>query len=123
VLMRHPAVADAVAFAVPDELRGERVCAAVTLQAAVPAETAAVLTTDVAPGADLTLRTAVAPSTHKAVPSPTATELRRFAATHLAKFKTPEQVVIVDNIPLGPTGKVQRSRMANLLADHLSSSL
>ena len=123
VLMRHPAVADAVAFAVPDGLRGERVCAAVTLQAAVPAETAAVLTTDVAPGADLTLRTAVAPSTHEAVPSPTATELRRFAATHLAKFKTPEQVVIVDNIPLGPTGKVQRSRMANLLADHLSSSL
>ncbi len=45
----------------------------------------------------------------------TASELRRFVATRLAAFKIPNQVLIVDAIPLGPTGKPQRHRLAEQL--------
>jgi amino acid adenylation domain-containing protein len=39
-------------------------------------------------------------------------EILQFAARKLAEFKVPRQVVIVDEIPKGPTGKVQRNRLA-----------
>jgi aryl carrier-like protein len=42
----------------------------------------------------------------------TADDLRRFALTHLAGFKVPNQVVIVDDIPTGPNGKLQRIGLA-----------
>lgn len=42
-------------------------------------------------------------------------ELREFAATRLADFKVPRRVVILDDIPLGPTGKVQRIGLADRL--------
>jgi fatty-acyl-CoA synthase len=41
--------------------------------------------------------------------------LRAFAADRLAKFKVPRTVVIRDAIPTGPTGKFQRSAMAERL--------
>jgi amino acid adenylation domain-containing protein len=44
--------------------------------------------------------------------SATAQELRRFAAMRLAPFKVPSQVIFVEAIPLGPTGKPQRHRLA-----------
>jgi acyl-CoA synthetase (AMP-forming)/AMP-acid ligase II/acetyltransferase-like isoleucine patch superfamily enzyme/acyl carrier protein len=47
-------------------------------------------------------------------------ELRDFAATRLAEFKTPKQVLIVDEIPRGPTGKLQRIGLADKLADLLA---
>ena len=84
VLMQHPAVADAVAFAAPCPLRGEQVYAAVTLH-------------------------------HDLGDTPSPSEVRRFAAARLARFKTPERVVFVSEIPLGATGKVQRARLAGLL--------
>ena len=82
VLMDHPAVAQAVAFALPDPRLGEDVAAAVVLR----------------PGA-----------------SATAGELRRFAALRLAEFKVPSRVVILEEIPKGPTGKLQRIGLAEKL--------
>lgn len=81
-LLEHPAVARAVAFAVPHERLGEDVAAAVVLK----------------PNAAATER-----------------ELQKFAATRLADFKVPRRVVLLDEIPKGPTGKVQRIGLANEL--------
>ena len=79
----HPAVAEAIAFAAPDRLRGEYVCVAVVL--------------------------------HEHVEQPSDTELRGFAAERLASFKVPRRFVVIEKIPLGPTGKVQRNRLAAIL--------
>jgi acyl-CoA synthetase (AMP-forming)/AMP-acid ligase II/acyl carrier protein len=81
-LMDHPAVAQAVAFALPDPRLGEDVAAAVVLR----------------PGA-----------------TATSLELRQFAASRLADFKVPAQVVFVEAIPKGPTGKLQRIGLAEKL--------
>ena len=45
----------------------------------------------------------------------TVREIRDFAATRLADFKCPKKVVILDEIPKGPTGKLQRIGMAEKL--------
>ena len=42
----------------------------------------------------------------------TGEELRKFALTHLAPFKIPSQILIVDHIPKGHTGKLQRTSLA-----------
>lgn len=42
-------------------------------------------------------------------------ELRAFASTRLADFKVPRKVVFVDEIPKGPTGKLQRIGLADKL--------
>jgi acyl-CoA synthetase (AMP-forming)/AMP-acid ligase II/acyl carrier protein len=42
-------------------------------------------------------------------------ELRAFVANRLAHFKVPARVLIVDQIPKGPTGKVQRIGLAKAL--------
>src|SRR5262249_49790411 len=42
----------------------------------------------------------------------TPQELRWFVATRLAAFKVPSRVLIVRDIPAGPTGKLQRNRLA-----------
>ena len=81
VLLDHPAVAQAVTFALPDADLGEDVAAAVVLRE---------------PGA-------------------TEKELRRFASLRLAPFKVPRRIVIVDEIPKGPTGKIQRIGLAERL--------
>ncbi|HYE92758.1 MAG TPA: AMP-binding protein [Terriglobales bacterium] len=44
--------------------------------------------------------------------SVTERELRDFASTHLAAFKVPRRVKFLDEIPKGPTGKVQRIGLA-----------
>jgi amino acid adenylation domain-containing protein len=82
VLMEHPAVAQAVTFAVPHARLGEGIAAAVVLHP----------------------NTVVAES-----------DIRQFAATRLAAFKVPQQVLIVDEIPKGPTGKLQRLNLAEKL--------
>ena len=38
--------------------------------------------------------------------------LRTFASEHLAAFKVPRRIVVVEQVPLGPTGKPQRVGMA-----------
>ncbi len=79
VLLAHPDVGQAVAFAVPDARLGETVAAAVVLK----------------PGRAVEAR-----------------DLRAFSAQRLADFKVPERIVFVDEIPKGPSGKVQRLGLA-----------
>ena len=74
-LLAHPAVAQAVTFAVPHPRLGEDVAAAVSLRN----------------GDRVSSR-----------------ELRQFAQARLAPHKAPSQILIVDQIPKGPTGKLQR---------------
>ena len=45
----------------------------------------------------------------------TPRELRDFASRRLADFKTPRRIVFVDEIPKGPTGKIQRISLAKAL--------
>ena len=82
LLTSHPAVAQAVTFAVPHPTLGEEVAAAVVLR----------------PGARAT-----------------AGELREAVAARLAYFKVPRQVVFLDALPKGPTGKPQRIGLAATL--------
>jgi len=78
-LLDHPAVSQAIAFAVPHMQLGETVAAAVVLR---PGHTA------------------------------TVQELRLAASARLSDFKVPDQIVIVEEIPKGATGKIQRIGLA-----------
>jgi acyl-CoA synthetase (AMP-forming)/AMP-acid ligase II len=80
VLLRHPAVAEALAFAVPHKTLGEDVHAAVVLK-------------------DVT----------------TEKQLREHCAHSLADFKVPRQIHILEALPRGATGKLQRITMAKTL--------
>ena len=82
VLMDHPAVVQAVTFAIPHDKLGEDVAAALVL------------------GAGQTVD---------------EREMRDFAGSRLAKFKVPRRVVFLDEIPKGPTGKLQRIGLAEKL--------
>jgi len=42
-------------------------------------------------------------------------ELRDFVARHLADFKVPRRIVLLQEIPKGPTGKLQRIGLAQRL--------
>lgn len=82
VLLLHPGVLHAVAFAVPHRQLGEEVGVAI-----VPRRPGSV-------------------SEH---------EIRQLAARELAHFKVPRVVKIVESIPKGPTGKLQRIGLAEAL--------
>ena len=82
VLLDHPAVAQAVTFALPHPKLGEDVAAAIVLK----------------DGAEASER-----------------ELKDFAALRLAAFKVPRKIVLVSEIPKGPTGKLQRIGLAQKL--------
>ena len=88
-LMSHPAVVQAVAFAVPHETLGEDLAAAVVL----------------ADHAQLTEQS-----------------LREYAFQHLADFKVPSRIVFVNDIPKGPTGKLQRIGLHKQLEGHLKTA-
>lgn len=79
VLLDHPAIAQAVTFAMPHPTLGEDVAAAVVLR------------------------------TKGAV---TESEIRQFVTPRLSHFKVPRRVIILDEIPKGPTGKIQRIGLA-----------
>ncbi len=82
VLMDHPAVGQAVTFAVPDQRLGEDVGAAIVLRQGR---------------------------------SVSGSEIREFVLSRLASFKAPQSIVFVDEIPKGPTGKLQRIGLARRL--------
>ncbi len=82
ILMTHPAIAQAVVFAMPHAKLGEDVAAAVVLRE----------------GAEASER-----------------EIRDFAAERLAAFKVPRKVLLLDEIPKGATGKMQRIGLAEKL--------
>ena len=90
VLLEHPAVAEAVTFAVPHATLGEDVASAVVLRS------------------------------HGVT---TPKEIRQFAIGRIADFKVPRQVLIVDKIPKGPTGKLQRIGLAAKLGLSASAAL
>ncbi len=82
VLLDHPSVAQAVAFAMPEPMLGEEVAAAIVLREGTAAA---------------------------------EEELRDFVAVRLAHFKVPRKIIIVEAIPKGPTGKLQRIGLAKVL--------
>ena len=82
VLMDHPAVAQAVTFAMPHDKLGEEVAAAIVLR-----EGESVQESDV----------------------------RDFVSGHLADFKVPRRLLVLDEIPKGATGKLQRIGLAEKL--------
>lgn len=82
-LLAHPAVAQAVAFAVPHPRLGEDIAAAVVLRTPLSA---------------------------------TDRELRDFLLERLTAHKVPSRFVFVDAIPKGPTGKLQRIGLFEVLA-------
>ena len=89
-LLGHPAVAQAVAFAMPHPTLGEDLGAAVVLEAGSTADEAV---------------------------------LRAFCFDTLVGFKVPSRIVVVDAIPKGATGKLQRIGLidklgASLAVDH-----
>jgi len=51
----------------------------------------------------------------------TTEDLRAFLFKHLADYKVPSKIVLLDNIPKGATGKIQRLNLAKMLQDLLSS--
>jgi len=79
VLMDHPAVSQAVTFAVPHRSLGEAVAAAVVLHQGVDSD---------------------------------PEEIRRFTGARLAAYKVPHRIVVLDEIPKGATGKLQRVGLA-----------
>ena len=87
-LMDHPAVAQAVTFAVPHPRLGEDIAAAVVLREDAAAD---------------------------------ERELRKLTFNRLADFKVPSKILIVDEIPKGPTGKLQRIGLAEKLASKLKT--
>ncbi len=80
ILLRHAAVAEALAFAVPHPTLGEEVHAAVVLKGEA-----------------------------------TERELRTYCAEHLAEFKVPRRFHVLEALPRGATGKLQRITMAKAL--------
>jgi acyl-CoA synthetase (AMP-forming)/AMP-acid ligase II/thioesterase domain-containing protein len=89
VILDHPAVAQAVTFAIPHPTLGEDVAAAI-----VPRDEMVV----------------------------TEWEIQKFVAKRLADFKVPRRVIIIKEIPKGPTGKIQRIGLAEKLGVTISSS-
>lgn len=79
ILMAHPAVHQCVCFAMPHDMLGEEVAAAIVLK-----EGAAV----------------------------DEKELRRYAAGRLVDFKVPKRILLLKEIPVGATGKLQRIGLA-----------
>jgi acyl-CoA synthetase (AMP-forming)/AMP-acid ligase II len=82
IIMQHPAVHQCVTFAMPHQMLGEEVAAAVVLKEGGVAD---------------------------------ERELRQFASARLADFKVPRKVLILDQIPVGATGKLQRIGLAEKL--------
>src|SRR5205823_6757216 len=82
IIMAHPAVHQCVTFAMPHEMLGEDVAAAIVLRQGTAA---------------------------------TDKELREFASARLAPYKVPRKILILTEIPVGATGKLQRIGLAQKL--------
>ncbi len=81
VLARHPAVMQVAVIGLPDELRGEEVCAVIKLE-----------------------------QQYMQSP-PSAEEIIAWSREHLAKHKYPRVIRFIDRIPLGPSQKVLKREL------------
>ncbi|KAI7865194.1 hypothetical protein BDF14DRAFT_1958236 [Spinellus fusiger] len=79
-LLSHPKVAEAVSFAVPDEMYGQEVHAAIVLHSSAPKED----------------------------PKRIEQELKSYMASKVATFKVPKRIYVTDHMPKTATGKIQR---------------
>ncbi len=86
VLLRHPAVADAAAVGLPDRHYGQEILACVIVREE---------------------RRARGPEDEQSLRE----ELRAFCQAHLGHYKTPREIRFVDELPRGPSGKVQRLKL------------
>ena len=82
VLYKHPAVLDAAAVGIPDDVYGEEIMACVVLK----------------PGQKVTEE-----------------ELKQFCLENLGEFKTPKVIKIMDELPKGPSGKIQRLKLPEMV--------
>ncbi|MBI2826639.1 MAG: AMP-binding protein [Planctomycetia bacterium] len=57
---------------------------------------------------------------HDAAAKPSEAELREFVAARIAAYKVPERFIILPELPLGATGKVDRRKLGERLASDLS---
>jgi long-chain acyl-CoA synthetase len=80
-LLRHPAVLEAAAVGIPDEIYGQEILACVVLKPGVSCDEA---------------------------------ELRAHCRAQLGRYKTPRELRFVAALPKGPSGKVQRLKLAAL---------
>jgi acyl-coenzyme A synthetase/AMP-(fatty) acid ligase len=48
---------------------------------------------------------------------PTAEELREYVAEGIAAYKVPEQIHLVDQLPLNPVGKLDRKQLHAICAN------
>ena len=81
-LYRHPAVLDAAAVGIPDDVYGEEILACVTLK----------------PGA-----------------TATEEELLAHCRAQLGDFKTPKTIKFLEELPKGPSGKIQRLKLPAMI--------
>jgi long-chain acyl-CoA synthetase len=45
-------------------------------------------------------------------------EMRNFCLNELGKFRTPKLILFMEDLPRGPSGKVQRLKLLDLLNTH-----
>lgn len=83
-LYRHPAVIEAAAFACPCKDYGQRVEAAVSIDAGTDLDESALL---------------------------------EFCREYLGQFKMPDRIYFLDELPKGPSGKIQRRRLVEIFVD------
>lgn len=86
-LLQIPIVESAAVVGLPDPIYGEHVVAAVILK------------------------------DHTLVDDAIKEQLIAYTNDHLSRFKRPDQIVFMNQFPTGPTGKIQRTKIKNLLVN------
>lgn len=85
-LLKHPAVVYAAVFGIPDQVKGEQVCAAIKLK----------------DGASISEE-----------------EVREYLKQYIAPYKVPSIIVFVDELPLTPSGKIQKTKLQKQMFSHI----
>lgn len=111
-LLAHPLVKEAVSFAVPDDMYGEEVNAAV-----IPIGGTSDVTSTSNTEQDASTATA-----SSEVDTLTEEALTTFVKTKLAPFKIPKRFFFCDDLPRTATGKIQRRIVAKHFLDKAASA-